>query len=757
MEYLNFDVEIAHQGEGSYPVGVRSEVGEARQRMRLPLQEQALENVLLRLQNALLRSASLHRGVLSPEEQLVQDFGRTLFESLLAGDLRRLYDASLARATQLGKRLRLRLNILAPELATLPWEFLYDPLQQEFVCLRPDTVIVRYLESALPTPPFKVALPLYVLAMIASPSDQALLDIAREKQRLVDALHPLEQRGLVKLRWVEGQTVQALHQALLQRDWHIFHFIGHGGMDPRLQEGVLALANERGMTHLLSATDLGRLLALHHPLRLVVLNACQGALGNKRDLFSSTAATLASKGIPAVLAMQYDISDQAAIEFTRGFYGALAAGISVDGAVTHARAAISVGARKSLEWVTPVLYLRSPSGLLFDIPKSANGSGIIQPLGIGAAPPAPTVGPPQPPILLPRGPQRLVSRRAVLIGAWLVGMAAAGGLVALPLLDHKSPAGSSTPSTSGSSSSPSVTGGASLPFTYRGHTATVYALSWSPHAIGESSASSYRVASASDDRTVQVWDALAGLNPFVYSGHMASVDAVMWSPDGTLIASGGPDVEVWNPATRARVSAYTGDNGIEGLVWSLDGKRIASASNDKTVRVWDALTGGNVSTYTGHSDWVLAVAWSPNGRFIASASRDKTVQVWDAVTLKTVYIYRGHNASVNTVAWSPDSRRVVSGSSDKTVQVWDASTGGNVVTYQGHSNVVEGIAWSPDGQRIASASRDTTVQVWDAAVAAHLFTYTGHFDAVWAVAWSPDNKYIASGGIDRTVQVWQPQ
>jgi CHAT domain-containing protein len=311
MEYLNFDLEIAPQHGGFYPVSARSEQAETRHMMRLPLQDQALEFVLLRLQNVLLRSVSLHRAIPSPEEQLVQDFGRTLFESLLAENARRLYDASLAQASQQGKGLRLRLRILAPELATLPWEFLYDPLQQEFVCLLPDTVIVRYLESALPPPPLTVSLPLNVLAMIASPSDQARLDIAREKARLVNALGPLEQKGQVRISWVEGQTVQALHQALMQREWHIFHFIGHGGIDPQNEEGVLALVNAQGRTHLLNATDLGRLLALRPSLRLVVLNACLGAMGNKRDLFSSTAAALASKRIPAVLAMQYDISDQA--------------------------------------------------------------------------------------------------------------------------------------------------------------------------------------------------------------------------------------------------------------------------------------------------------------------------------------------------------------------------------------------------------------------------------------------------------------
>jgi hypothetical protein len=199
------------------------------------------------------------------------------------------------------------------------------------------------------------------------------LNIDHERQRLAAALGSLEQMGLLKLRWVEGQTVRDLHHALLQREWHIFHFIGHGAFDSHQQEGVLALADEQGKTQLLSATDLARMLTQRPSLRLVVLNSCQGAAGNRHDLFSSTAATLASKRIPAVLAMQYDISDQAAIDFTCGFYNSLAVGLPVDGAVTQARTAISVGTVRTLEWVTPVLYLRAPTGKLFDVPPPVTG------------------------------------------------------------------------------------------------------------------------------------------------------------------------------------------------------------------------------------------------------------------------------------------------------------------------------------------------------------------------------------------------
>jgi len=151
--------------------------------------------------------------------------------------------------------------------------------------------------------------------------------------------------------------------------WHIFHFIGHGGFNARTDEGLLALADEEGRADYLSATHLGRLLADHRSLRLVVLNSCEGAKGSTRDIFSSTAAILVRRGLPAVLAMQYEITDRAAITLAKVFYEALAEGTPVDMAVSEARKTISVAAGTTVEWGTPVLYMRSPDGVLFDLIK----------------------------------------------------------------------------------------------------------------------------------------------------------------------------------------------------------------------------------------------------------------------------------------------------------------------------------------------------------------------------------------------------
>jgi formylglycine-generating enzyme required for sulfatase activity len=201
--------------------------------------------------------------------------------------------------------------------------------------------------------------------MIASPRDLEGLDVERERQRVEEAVASLQRDGLVAVTWLAGQTWRDLLRAMRGGPWHIFHFIGHGGFDPQADEGVLALADDAGRSRLLTATELGMLLADHHPLRLALLNACESAQGSETDLFASTAATLIRRGLPAALAMQYEITDRAAIEFARTFYETLAEGRPVGMAVAEARKAISLAVANTLEWGTPVLYLRSPDDILF--------------------------------------------------------------------------------------------------------------------------------------------------------------------------------------------------------------------------------------------------------------------------------------------------------------------------------------------------------------------------------------------------------
>jgi N-acetylneuraminic acid mutarotase len=362
LDYLNFDLLIENAAKKYRARVIDSPAGQAATEFARPFSELELENFYLKVG----RPRQGVRRLESPEMDAAQQFGKRLFDTVFSGEVYACFRSSLNEAATQNKGLRMRLRVDTQDLSNLPWEFIYSAGLNRFLAWSIETPLVRYIEMPQPVEILKVAPPIKVLVMISSPSDFQSLDVDQEWNRLKDALQPLISSGQVQLERVEMATLSALQQRLRRSEYHIFHFIGHGGFDERAQDGVLVFEDENGRGRPLSGQYLGTLLHDHKSLRLAVLNACEGARTSQTDPFAGVAQCLVQQGIPAVIAMQFEITDQAAITFAQEFYTAVVDGFPVDAAVGEARKAI-VASGNDIEWGTPVLFTRAPDGHIFDI------------------------------------------------------------------------------------------------------------------------------------------------------------------------------------------------------------------------------------------------------------------------------------------------------------------------------------------------------------------------------------------------------
>ena len=378
--YLNFDLLLEQEGDGQYQARVTdSPLGETPSvRFRLPFDATALENLLLKLDPG--RSGTRRVGA-NPAQQAAMDFGGPLYQAIFGGDLAVAWSRAMERARSEqagGLRLRLRLND-AGAIAGLPWELLYDARSNSFLAQSERTPLVRFLDVPQVARPMTVDGPLRVLAIISSPTDLDELDVEAEWTRMQEALAPRISSGLVVLDRLPSATLSELGVWLRRNHTHVVHFVGHGDFDETLREGVIYFQDPRGQRSAVMSSTLGPYLRDHDPLRMVVLNACRSARTDAVDPFGGMAQGLVQQDASAVVAMQFPISDRAALKFTSEFYGALVDGLPVDQAVSSARKSLLDGFRD--EWATPVLFMRSPDGNIFENVHAAEG---------GTPPPPPT-------------------------------------------------------------------------------------------------------------------------------------------------------------------------------------------------------------------------------------------------------------------------------------------------------------------------------------------------------------------------------
>ncbi|MCM2371887.1 WD40 domain-containing protein [Aporhodopirellula aestuarii] len=318
-------------------------------------------------------------------------------------------------------------------------------------------------------------------------------------------------------------------------------------------------------------------------------------------------------------------------------------------------------------------------------------------------------------------------------------------------------------------------------------TVGVFGIAWSPD--GE------RLATAVSDGSVILWQASDGVELRRWQAHRGPSSvrnwfpcmSVDWHPEGGQIASAGRDgmVRIWNPETGAQIHEFTGHSSdVNCIAWSPDGRQLASGGRDHSVRIWDLSVldepnRGKSSTATavpvqGHEDRVWCVAWSPDSQRLASASDDGSVGVWNAKTgqrelnlrqerdTRGLWAWKGsteiplvglgHDSFVNAVAWSPDGERIISGGEDQTVRVWDSTSGRELETLRPHRGGVETLAFNHDGTRLASGGKEGSIAVFDMQRDSAAFILSESVGEVTRVCWSPDGSQLLTGHHDRWIE-----
>jgi eukaryotic-like serine/threonine-protein kinase len=259
----------------------------------------------------------------------------------------------------------------------------------------------------------------------------------------------------------------------------------------------------------------------------------------------------------------------------------------------------------------------------------------------------------------------------------------------------------------------------------------------------------------SSGQAVILWDAVTGNLLRSLKGHTARILDIAFSPDGVHLASACNDrtIRIWDTTRDQEARSLPEKDIVEDVAFAPDGSYLASACLDRTVKLWDLTSGQVVRTFRGHAGPVKCVAIGRDGRFAASAGRDLTVRIWEVATGQEVKAFKGHTALIMDVVFSPDGKTVASGGDDDLVKVWDLATGREIHTLKGHVGDVNAVAFSPDGKTLASADFEGFILFWNLDSGLRVKTSKAD-EGLCTIAYSPDGRWLASAGYGRSINVW---
>ncbi|MFC7275771.1 CHAT domain-containing protein [Paractinoplanes rhizophilus] len=723
-EAVVVQLDLVEHAPGVYYLTCQSPFGETNFRLELPEPEsrrlQAVETNVLRSGAQLIT-----RGAAGRLEAPIRQLGTDLCDAVLHDESRELFEISLRHAESTRTPFQLMLRIRGTTLAQLPWEFLYDRRRGDYLAL--NLPVVRYLDVMQPVAPVTVKLPLRILGVISHPDDRDELQVATEKEALSAALAPLGD-DQVQLSWLEGSGWEHLWRAARRASWHILHFIGHGGFDEARGEGFLEFVDDDGAARQVYATDLGRLLHDNDSLRLAVLNACESGRASGVDTFASPAASFIRRGFPAAVAMQYEISDPAALIFAQALYGAIASGVSLDRAVTDARTTVHMTQPGSLEWGTPVLYLRSRNADVFEVKDASRASAADSQTDnlrrandlvrtLKAPPPQVRAKASVPPQQKPpeRPPQQKPPERPP------PAQPRAHNLTETHRFAHPGPVHAVAADPAHRRLFAAGELGEILCWDL--DTAQVCRCCRLPdRAAAVRSIAVTRdgrfVAAVHDDRVVRVWDAeteTATLS-FRTPGNQAG-RCVRFAPDESLLVVGcaGALALIADRYGRERLRLLhrpeVDDGGrprrpgdVRAATFSPDGRWIATGADDGLLRLFGA--NGQIAFRFPHPHAVLDVAFRPDGRILATGAADGVARLWNAHG--EVQARLNHGSAVASVAYTADGR-LVTGGADGIARLWHEERAHAWTEPAGAIAAVAGRA----EKSLITAHADHTVRVWE--------------------------------------------